>query len=88
MKDKFSITIEMIHKEDDTGKINNIHNLPPELLAKREVVIIDIVNDRVERQVCYIVCMYHNVCVCVVCIRICVLLDIYTHSVKCLMHLN
>ncbi|XP_065892309.1 phosphatidylinositol transfer protein beta isoform-like [Dysidea avara] len=48
MKEKFHITIETIHREDDTGKIDNIHNLPPELLAKREVVVIDIVNDHVE----------------------------------------
>ena len=62
MKDKFHITIETIHREDDTGKVDNIHNLPPELLAKREVIIIDIVNDRIERRVCmyvrYIVHMY------------------------------
>ena len=66
MKDKFHITIETIHREDDTGKIENIHNLPPELLAKREVVIIDIVNDRVDRRVCYVcVCTCTCACECV-----------------------
>ena len=71
-KDKFSITIETIHKENYTGKINNIHNLLPELnlllelLAKPEVVIIVIVNDRVEHRVCCIVCMY----MCVACIYV------------------
>ena len=59
IKTKFHITMEMIHKEDDTGKVDNIHNLPPELLAKREVI--DIVNDRVECWVCCIVYM----CICV-----------------------
>ena len=54
MKGKFHITIETIHKEDDTGKADNIHNLPPELLAKCEVIVIDIVNDRVERRVCLV----------------------------------
>ena len=62
MKEKFHITIETIHREDDTGKIDNIHNLPPELLAQREVIIIDIVNDHVESRVC----------VCCVCVRACV----------------
>ena len=63
MKDKFHITIETIHREDDTGKVDNIHNLPPELLAKREVIIIDIVNDRIERRVCMYVCwIYYTYC--------------------------
>ena len=70
MKDKFHITIETIHKEDDTGKVDNIHNLPPELLAKRDVIIIDIVNDRVERRVCCIVCVF--VYVYVWCVFTCV----------------
>ena len=71
MKDKFHITIETIHREDDTGKIDNIHNLPPELLAKRDVVVIDIVNDRVERKVCMYVCM------CMLCMYVCTYVCMY-----------
>ena len=70
MKDKFHITIETIHREDDTGKIENIHNLPPELLAKREVIVIDIVNDRVDRRVCVCVCV-SVVCVYVIDLPLC-----------------
>jgi len=62
MKEKFHITIETIHREDDTGKIDNIHNLPPELLAHREVIIIDIVNDHVEQRVRVYMCA----CVCMI----------------------
>ena len=62
MKDKFHITIETIHREDDTGKIDNIHNLPPDLLAQREVITIDIVNDQVEPRVCLCVGMCVSVC--------------------------
>ena len=82
MKEKFHITIETIHREDDTGKIDNIHNLPPELLAKREVVVIDIVNDHVEPRVrvcvcgaCACACLRACVCIyiCVYCVVMCVL---------------
>ena len=81
MKDKFHITIETIHKEDDTGKVDNIHNLPPELLAKREVIVIDIVNDRVERRVCCIVC----VCVCVCAFAVCVCVGVCAWVGECVL---
>ena len=88
MKDKFSITIETIHKEDDIGKTDNIHNLPPELLAKREVVIIDIVNDRVERRVCCIVCVCVCVCVCAcVCVCVCMCVCACVCMCVCTMHI-
>jgi len=46
MKDGFSIKIESLHLNDN-GNTENAHNLPPELLAKRKVVTIDIANDPV-----------------------------------------
>ena len=48
MKEHFQLVIESMHVENDTGKIENIHNLPPEILAQRKVITIDIVNDTVE----------------------------------------
>ena len=85
MKDKFHITIETKHKEDDTGKVDNIHNLPPELLAKREDIVIDIVSD--SRYVVWYVCMLYMcvlyVCVCV-CMYMCVcVLHYYVCYVMC-----
>lgn len=47
MKDGFHITIETIHVDNDKGLQANVHKLPPEKLAKRDVVHVDIVNDSV-----------------------------------------
>ena len=82
MKNKFSITIETIHKDNDTGKIDNIHNLPSELLAKREVVIINIANDRVEHRVCCTVCMYMYVVrmyMCTIYVYVCYVICVCVH---------
>jgi len=49
MKDNFYIKIETMHLAD-RGDSENVHNLPPELLKKREVVMIDIANDSVDRK--------------------------------------
>ena len=80
MKDKFNITIERIPKEDDTCKVDNIHNLPPELLAICEVIVIDIVNDRVEY---WVYCIVY-VCICVlyvcVCVYICMCVVMYVYT--------
>ena len=51
MKDGFYITITTIYKDDDCGKIENVHNLTEEQLAKREVIHIDIVNDPIDDRV-------------------------------------
>lgn len=48
MKDGFHITIETIHVENDRGLQVNVHKLPPEKLAKRDVIMVDIVNDHVD----------------------------------------
>jgi len=40
------ISIETIHKAD-RGETENIHNLPPEKLKVRQVVYVDIANDRI-----------------------------------------
>lgn len=47
MEDKFSLIVETRHAAD-RGTQENIHNLPPDLLAKRHVEYIDIVKDPVE----------------------------------------
>jgi len=44
MKDNFYIVIESYHINDRGGQ-NNVHELPPEKLGKRDVVFIDIAND-------------------------------------------
>lgn len=43
MKDKFTLKIESIYVQDKLEE-ENIHDLPPEILEKREVVNLDIVN--------------------------------------------
>jgi len=47
MADKFSITVETRHAPD-AGTQENIHNLPPDLLSKRQVDYVDIVKDPIE----------------------------------------
>lgn len=47
MEDKFSLIVETRHAAD-RGTQENIHNLPPDLLAKRQVEFIDIVKDPIE----------------------------------------
>lgn len=49
MKENFVIKIESIHLPDK-GETENAHGLPQDLLAKREVVKIDIANDPVDRR--------------------------------------
>jgi hypothetical protein len=51
MKDGFHITIITIHVDNDKGLQENVHNLPPDKLAKRDVVQVDIVNDPVSSSV-------------------------------------
>jgi len=46
MKDNFIIKLETLHVGDN-GTLENAHNLPPELLRKREVIVVDIANDSV-----------------------------------------
>ncbi|TNN20269.1 Phosphatidylinositol transfer protein alpha isoform isoform 1 [Schistosoma japonicum] len=45
MQDNFTLIIESMHVQDKVN-IENIHNLPPKLLAQREVIYIDIANDQ------------------------------------------
>jgi len=47
MADKFNLIVETRHAPDN-GHQENIHNLPPDLLAKRQIEYIDIVKDVVE----------------------------------------
>ncbi|XP_038055590.1 phosphatidylinositol transfer protein beta isoform-like [Patiria miniata] len=46
-KEKMSLTIETWHKPD-RGELHNVHNLPPEKLAKRDVINIDIAHDKIK----------------------------------------
>jgi len=46
MKDGFEIKIETMHK-DDNGMSENVHDLPPKELKEREVIYIDIANDKI-----------------------------------------
>lgn len=50
MKSGFFICIESMHVADD-GSSDNVHQLPPERLAQREVIRIDIANDVVASSV-------------------------------------
>jgi len=50
MGDSFTFTIESRHFNDD-GKQENVHNLPPDQLKKREVDFIDIAADQVDKKV-------------------------------------
>lgn len=47
MKENFVLCIETMHCAD-RGVQENVHQLPPERLAKREIVVIDIANDPVQ----------------------------------------
>jgi len=49
MGDSFTFTIESRHYNDD-GKQENVHNLPPDQLKKREVDFIDIAADKVDKK--------------------------------------
>jgi hypothetical protein len=49
MGDSFTFTIESRHYNDD-GKQENVHNLPPDQLKKREVDFIDIAADKIEKK--------------------------------------
>lgn len=46
MKDAFFVRIETIHLNNDRGNTENAHCLPKDMLDKREVVHIDIANDK------------------------------------------
>lgn len=45
MKENFMLKLDSIYAQDD-GETENIHQLTPEMLEQREVVYVDIVNDR------------------------------------------
>jgi Phosphatidylinositol transfer protein len=49
LQNRFSITVETWHKDNDIN-IENVHELPPDLLAKREVVYLNIANDPIEEK--------------------------------------
>ena len=45
MKDNFLLSVTTRHVDNDRGTIENIHNLTPEQLEKREIIMIDLVNE-------------------------------------------
>ncbi|XP_071489080.1 phosphatidylinositol transfer protein alpha isoform-like [Diadema antillarum] len=51
MKDNYSTVVETISIADDRGEIDNVFDLGPEELSRREVVNIDIINDRIPNSV-------------------------------------
>jgi len=46
----FTFSIESRHFDNDEGKQENVHNLPPDLLKKREVDFIDISKDKIDKK--------------------------------------
>lgn len=48
MKDNFSIVYETLHVDGSRGELDNALNISKEDLKKREVVIIDVANDKVD----------------------------------------
>uniref|UniRef100_A0A915L7P2 Phosphatidylinositol transfer protein n=1 Tax=Romanomermis culicivorax TaxID=13658 RepID=A0A915L7P2_ROMCU len=47
MKDNFFISIETLHLPD-RGETHNAHELTPEMLSQREVIVIDVANDHLD----------------------------------------
>ena len=45
MKDNFIISVTTKHVDNDRGGLENVHGLSPEQLEKREIIIIDLVNE-------------------------------------------
>ncbi|CAG8536165.1 10571_t:CDS:2 [Paraglomus occultum] len=48
MKENFKLITETLHVDDSRGEIENALGSSPEVLAQREVVLIDIANDKIE----------------------------------------
>lgn len=48
MKDNFSIVYETLHVDKSRGEIENALNIPESDLKKREVIFIDIANDKID----------------------------------------
>ncbi len=49
MKENFTLKIETLCVDGDNGKLENAHQLPKDLLAKRKVVLVDVGGDKVAR---------------------------------------
>ncbi|CAG8521660.1 1952_t:CDS:2 [Acaulospora morrowiae] len=48
MKENFKLITETMHVDNSRGEIQNALNISPDLLEKREVVIIDVANDPID----------------------------------------
>ncbi|OZJ06203.1 hypothetical protein BZG36_00850 [Bifiguratus adelaidae] len=54
MKENFSLVYETLHVDQSRGELENALNLPADQLAKREVVMMDIANDKLDSPKDYI----------------------------------
>ncbi|CAG8533970.1 14303_t:CDS:2 [Ambispora leptoticha] len=50
MKENFKLVTETMHVDKSAGEIENALNVSPEILEKRQVVIIDVANDPIEQK--------------------------------------
>jgi len=48
MKDDFKLVVETMHVDNSRGEIDNALNISQDLLEKRQVMIIDVANDRID----------------------------------------
>ncbi|CAG8441024.1 6955_t:CDS:2 [Diversispora eburnea] len=48
MKENFKLITESMHVDNSRGEIENALNIPPDLLEKRQTILIDIANDPIE----------------------------------------
>ena len=50
MGDRFEITVESVYISNDRGQIENVLNLPNDILKRRIVELLDIAKDQVDDQ--------------------------------------
>ncbi|CAJ0905389.1 11012_t:CDS:2 [Entrophospora sp. SA101] len=50
MKENFKLITETMHVNDSRGEIDNVLNLPQDLLEQRKVIIIDVANDTIDQK--------------------------------------
>ncbi|KAG9298920.1 hypothetical protein G9A89_015942 [Geosiphon pyriformis] len=48
MKQDFTLITETMHVDNSRGEIENALNVPPEILEKRKVIIVDVANDQID----------------------------------------
>ncbi|RHZ87793.1 hypothetical protein Glove_30g23 [Diversispora epigaea] len=48
MKENFKLITESMHVDNSRGEIENALNIPPDLLEKRQTILVDVANDPIE----------------------------------------